>query len=174
MLTEKKHDVLESRTDCMNRVNTYANEVVPKLLDELRHGFRLTTGFQLYSKDKDRLVDILRIADEQGILSDGSTGVRGSNASLRVDEYNIYLEISDNYPVKYHSDGSRGYTCEYYKVMVYLWNNREGRPCNYPPREMVDYTEMKAAKARLEEIHDLISSLKDELYPLQRLTGCQR
>ncbi len=174
LVAERKEDVLENRTDCMNRVHEFANEVVPKLIDCLNHGFRLTNGFQLFSKDKDRLQDVIRIAGEKGILSDGSNGARGSSAWLRSDEFNIYLEISDNYPVRYHNDGSGGYSCEYYKVTAYLWNVKDDKSSDFKPYEMVDYGLVKEAKVRLTEINNEISKLKSELYPLQRLTGSQR
>ncbi len=182
LATNKAEGLMKNRVDCMNRVHKFANEVVPKLLDTLKHGFRLTNSFQLFSRDKDRLDDIIRIAGDWDILSQGSNGSRGSSARLKSDEYNIVLEVSDNYPVKFHLDGSRGYTCEYYKAVVYLWDNKKSAGCDSPdcggwidfkPREIIDYEQMITAKARLKEIHKEISVLKDELYPLQRLTGSQ-
>ncbi len=172
----KEEGLLKNRCDCMNRVHKFANEVVPKLLDSLKHGFRLTNSFQMYSKDKERFDDIIRIVGEKDILSQGSDGSRGSSARLKSDEYNIVLEVSDNYPVKFHLDGSRGYTCEYYKVHVYLWNHKDtdGKfACDFKPYEIWEYYQMIAAKARLSAISDQISALKSEIYPLQRLTGSQ-
>ncbi len=170
-LSEKKCDVLHNRCDCMNRVHEYANEVVPKLLDALKHGFRLTNSFQLFSKDKSRLCDLLRLADEKQQLSQGSTGMKGSSAFLRSDEYNIYLEISDNYPVKYHGHGSNGYTCDYYKRTVYLWNHRDNKAMDYTMLPLHTHNQMDVAKAKLIEVQDAIAELKDQVYPLKRLIG---
>ncbi len=168
---EKKTNVLHNRCDCMNRVHEYANEVVPKLLDSLKHGFSLTKGFQLFSKDKDRLQDILRIADEKALLSQGSSGRKGSTAYIKCDEYDISLEVQDNYPVRYHGDGSGSYSCEYYKHTVYLWNNRERQARAYEMLPHHTHNQMDLAKAKLTEVQAAISELKDTVYPLKRLIG---
>ncbi len=171
MLTEKKTNVLHNRCDCMNRVHNYTNEVVPKLLDCLRQGFRLTNGYQLFSKDKDRLNDILRLADEKAQLSQGSTGRKGSSAFLRSDEYNIYLEVQDNYPVRYHGDGSGSYSCEYYKRTVYLWNNKDGKAQEFKPLSTHTHAQMDNAQTDLFQLREEISKLQDQVYPLKRLIG---
>ncbi len=179
MLTTKKCNVLNNRCDCMNRVHDFANEVVPKLLDSLRHGFSLTKGFQLFSKDKDRLTDILRIADEKAQLSQGSTGRKGSSAFIKSDEYDITLEVQDNYPVRYHGDGSGSYSCEYYKHTVYLWNNRartgeitdQGEARDFKPLPTHSHLEFDNAKSKIEILEAGITSQKNQLYPLKRLIG---
>ncbi len=164
-------NVLHNRSDCMNRVHDYANETVPKLTDALRHGFSLTKGFQLYSKDKDRLDDILRIADEKGFLSQGSSGRQGSTAYLKSDEYYISVEIQDHYPSRYHNDGMRGYSSEYYKKTIYLWNNRERRAKDYKMLPTHTHAQMDNARVDLDNIKAKISELQDQIYPLKRLLG---
>ncbi len=174
LITTKECNVLHNRCDCMNRVHEYTNEVAPKLLDALRHGFRLTNGYQLFSKDKDRLQDILRIADElKAKLSSGSSGRKGSSAYLRSDEYNIYLEVQDNYPIRYHGAGG-GYTCEYYKKTVYLWNNKvavKGLAVDFKPLPLHTHVEFENAKAEIEVLEAGITAQKNQLYPLKRLIG---
>ncbi len=173
-----KVNVLENRTECMNRVSTYINEVVPKLLDALKHGFGLTSASALYSKDMDRFNDIIALAHTKDILSDDSS------ICLKSDEYSIYLEISDSYTVShaYHNQGQVPFnptlllnmSSQEFRVIVYLWNNQEGKARDFRRCEMVDIEQMREAKSRIADIHEQIAKLKAELYPLQILTGSQR
>lgn len=172
MLTKERIcNPLEGRSSCMNRVHDFANIVVPAIIDGLRQGFRLTNGSQFYQKDKDRLQAILNNYARRGHLSRGHDGCKGSSAWLRSDEYNVTLEITDNYPDKYHNDGSGGYSCTYYKRTVYLWNHKDSKAGDFKELPMTSLPEMEAASRRLKQIETEISELQSERYPLKRLIG---
>ncbi len=171
MLTTKKCNVLHNRCDCMNRVHEYANKIVPELLVELAKGFKLTNSYQFYAKDKERLQAILDAHEETCTLSQGSTGRKGSRAYLKSDEYNICLELSDNYPERYHTDGSGGYTCSYYNKTVYLWNHKEDTAQDFVFLPLHTHNQMDVAKAKLIEVQDEINELQNQVYPLKRLIG---
>lgn len=167
----KKIDKLANRASCMNRVHDFINIVVPPVIEEIAKGFKLTNDSQLYSKDKDRIQAVLDNAARRGKLSQGHSGARGSSARLRSDDYNIKLEVSDNYPVKYHGDGSGSYSCEYYNITVYLWNHRDSKAEDFKEMPMTNAEEMHAASEKLKAIESQISDLQSERYPLQRLIG---
>ncbi len=164
-------NVLHNRCDCMNRVHGFANKIVPELLESLATGFKLTVGYQFYSKDKERLQAIIDSHEGSCTLSAGSSGRKGSTAYLRSDEYNIYLEIQDNYPVKYHGYGSNSHSCDYYKKTVYLWDNREGLAKDYVFLPLSTHSIFDSAKTKLASIEAEISQLQDQIYPLKRLIG---
>lgn len=167
----KECNVLHNRCDCVNRVHRYANEVVYRVLSGLSEGFKLTNSYQLYSKDKERLQSIIDSFEPKQVLSAGSSGSGGSRAYLGCDEYNITLEITDNYPVRYHNDGSGGHTCEYYKKTVYLWNHKDDGMIKYKPLPIHTHGEFEEASTRLASIEAEISGLQSELYAHKRLLG---
>ncbi len=168
---KREVNVLHNLSDCRNRVHDYANNVVPSLLSSLAEGFRLTNGCQLYQKDKDRLQAVLDAYDTSGRIADAGRDSKGVRAYIRSDEFDVVLEISDNYPVKYHNGRDGGYSCEYYKKTVYLWNNRdhEAKECKSLP--LTTHHEMDTACVEAKEIEAEISVLQDKLYPLKRLIG---
>ncbi len=166
----KECNVLHNRCDCMNRVHAFANEVVPYLLESLAMGFKLTNGYQLYQKDKDRLQAVID-AHEDSELYKQTSGNRKRTAYIRSDEFDIRLEISDTYPVRYHEDGSGGYTCEYYKKTVYLWNHREEAAKDYVLLQLQTHTAMDVASTRLKKVTKEISELKSEMHGLKQFIG---
>ncbi len=169
MSTTKKCNVLENRAKCINAVHNYANKIQSKLVESLAEGFRLTDGHQLYKKDKDRVQAVIDGFPCE--LSQGSSGRRGSSAWLRCNQYSITLEISDNYPAKYHGDGSGSYSCEYYKRTVYLWNHQEGKAHEPSIFTMTSLEEMEAASARLRVVEEEASKLSSEKSRLRCLLG---
>lgn len=171
MLTKNSREcnVLDNRAKCMNAVHDYANKIQPLLVESLAEGFRLTNGYQLYQKDKDRVQAIIDGFD--GKLTQGSSGRRGSSAWLRCDQYSITLEITDNYPERYHNDGSNGHTCTYYKRTVYLWNNQEGKAHEAGVYTMTSLEEMEKASARLKVVEEEASKLSSEKSVLRCLLG---
>ena len=173
-ISSDKEQMLERRAACMNRVHKYVNEVVPVLVALLENGFKLTNSYQLYQKDKDRL-DNAKDTVCQPALSQGTQGRRGSSAYIRSDEYNITLEVSDNYPAKYHSHDSSSYSSDYYKKTIYLWNNRDKCPAQtvtpWEPLDHINYIDMINASNELIQVEAEISGLQDKAYKLRRLTG---
>ncbi len=171
MLNEKECNKVHNRCDCMNRVHAYANRTVPELLKSLAEGFKLTTGYQLYSKDKDRLQAIVERHQVKAHLSDGVSGRKGSSAYITSDEFDIRLEISDNYPVNYHNDGSGGHTCEYYNKTVYLWNVRDDKINEFKVLPVHTHNEFDAAKREVDGLAKELSEMKSRVYSLKRLIG---
>jgi hypothetical protein len=165
----KTCNVLKNRAESMNRVHTFVNNMVPLVQERLEQGFKLRVSGTMYQKDKDDVDAIVEAYKSS--FPRNSLGHQSMRAYVRCDDYNITLEADDNYPVEFHDDGSRGYTCEYYKVTAYLWDVKEGVVEEYAEREMTSETEMVSAQARLKEIEAQVSELQSERYPLQRLLG---
>ena len=173
-ISTEEENKLARRADCMSRVHKYINEVVPKLVAQLETGFKLTNGSRLYQKDADIMREIKDTA-VQPALSQGTEGRKGSGAYVVSDEYNIKLEVSDNYPDKYHSGSDGGHSCEYYKKTIYLWNNQDKCPAPavtpWEPLEHVNRIDMINAANELIVAEKEMSELKDKISKLKRQAG---
>jgi hypothetical protein len=116
-------------------------------------------------------------ADDIQIILDGYVDILGEGDRRRAsgyvscDEYGVRLQAKDSYPVKYHNDGSGGYTCEYYQDTAYLWNNQSDTAYPFEKRDMVKDGEMYRAAIRLEKIETQISALTSDGSVLRRLLG---
>jgi hypothetical protein len=164
----KECDIPKNRTECMNRVSKYVNTIAPILQERLVIGFSLKVDGTMYQKDKDVIQAIIDVyADLLGY--DGNR--RTASGYVVCDEYGVRLEAKDSYPVKYHSDGSGGYTCEYYQDTVYLWNNQSNEAYAFDKRDMVEDGEMRKAEIRLAKIETEISDLTSDCSVLRRLLG---
>ncbi len=167
----KEINISHNRCDCRNRVHKFANSIVPELLEMLATGFKLTKSYQLYSSDKGCLQAVIDKHGEKGILSQGSDGSKVSSAFIRSDEYDIKIEITDAYPVRYHGDGSGGRTVEYYKKTVYLWNHSNDCSPDFKGYALYTHEQMDLASTELERVKAEISKLKDREYSLKYLLG---
>ena len=164
----KDCNVLKNRSESMNRVHEYINTVAPLVRERLTQGFKTKVGGTMYQKDAD---DIRAILDaHMGILSlkEGRTGF---GAYVSCSDYSITLEVNDHYPVKYHSDGSGGYTCDYYKYVTYLWDFQNKKPHDGCILPMTCLADMEAAQANLKEIEQQVSELESTKHTLKRLLG---
>ena len=135
----------------------------------LKQGFQLKVDGTMYQKDKDAVEAI--VSKYKGEYPRNSLGHQSMRAYVRCDDRSVTLAVDDNYPVKYHNDGSNGHTCEYYKVTSYLWNVQDGKAEELTERKLISEGQMIHAQSRLMQIEAEISKLQSERYPLQRLVG---
>jgi len=160
-MNSQKVDVLENRAICMNKVHDYINNIVPKLHEEFKKGFKLTNSFDLFKKDKERIYKVI-----DSLLPKQKGNFPTLRAFLKVNEYSISLEVDDNYIVTKHEGG--GATVNYYKKWVYIWNMQEGAN-DFKPLEMVSKEELEKAEVRLEELQKEKDKIQNEIYDIERL-----
>lgn len=164
-MPEKELNARHNRCNCMNRVHGFANKVVPELLEELSRGFKLTVSYNLHTKDYNRLQAVIDV--HKGIGYPNRTG-----AFISANRYNITLGLLDKYPGRFHTYGvDGGFTYEYYKRTVYLWNIGDAVLVDFQPLPLHTYQEMDKASTRIKQIENDISECQNELLPLKRLLG---
>lgn len=146
----KDVNVLKNRAECMNKVHSYCNKVVPELIEELNKGFRLLSNdYRFFKKDEERFSSILGKYPH-------------FRAYIKASEYSLWLKVDDHYQVSECS-------CNYYGRDIYLYNMSESKCEEWKPLQMATEKELLEAKKRQTQIEYEISELKSELSTVNRL-----
>ena len=139
---------IQGRIDCWNKIDEYADEIVPKLIEELKNNPpKFKTGGQLYKKNSDSINKIIgSVPKDKKIVSYVSPSGFSSNY--------VTIHIKSNYPT-----GDFG--CEYCNRTIDIWD--EQSDARYIPRERLVKSEVDEALENIKILKEQMDVLENEM-----------